>query len=417
MKFIEKIFGKREYGQAEIRFEELDAWLESHKRKFSVGGHAESVFSQIEEVISMIKKRASQLQDAEPEGRFHLKIVKIATSNRDNMVKQVSLLIDNINIPKKTDVRTVLEFHENSMQTLNMCLENMMKSYHYTKIVFLEESKNVIAEVNELGRLLNRLVEPVNDNKKTLDAFENAQRAVQNVMDMNSQIDAERKAIKEIDDKIDTLKKKIELNRNSLAHLAGTEQWKHYTNCKNDLADLETKAKKVLSDIDILLVPSKKPLLRLRQLNEDGKFDMAPAIKKDLLLCLADPKSVNPEFFNEVRDILKNDTIAFNPEKRDVILEQIKYTGTKIGAFQKEYLTIMGNINAKKDEIAGMNIVQETANLNSRISALQEDMVSHERKNETSKKHLKSLEETATLKKQELQQIVSTIDSRTKVLF
>lgn len=417
MKWIEKLFGKKEQESLEIRFEELTGWLGSGEKRFLAGGHAASIFSDIEVALDRIRKTASGLANAQPEGRFHLKMVKIATSNRDNMVKQVSLLIDNINIPKKTDVKSVLEFHENGMQTLNMCLENMMKSYQYTKMVFFEESKKVIAEVNELGRLLNRLGEPMNDNKIALEAFENAQSVIQIIKDLNSQIDAEKKTIKEIDEKIDTLQKKIELNQNSLAQLADSEQWKYYVNCKNDLADLDKKAKKALSDINILFVPLKKPLLRLKQLNEDGKFEMAPGIKKELNLCLSDPISVSPGFFVELRDLLKNDTVAFNPEKRDAILENIMFAGANIGVFQKEYQTNLSNLNAKKDEISGMNIVQEAASLSSRISSLQDETASAEKKLEASKRHLLSLEESFALKKQELQEIVSAIDNRKKVLF
>ncbi|VVB88851.1 Uncharacterised protein [uncultured archaeon] len=417
MNWIEKIFGKKEQESFDIRFEELTAWLGSGEEKLSVGGHAESIFSEINEALSRIKKRASELQKAEPEGRFHLKMVKIATTARDNMVKQVSLLIENINTPDKTDVKTVLEFHENSMQTLNMCLENMMKSYHYTKMVFFEESKNVIAEVNELGRILTRLAEPMNDNRNALSSFGKAQSAIKTIKDMISSIDEEKKTIIEINEKIDTIKQKLELNQNSLGRLADSEQWKYYTNCKNDIADLETRAKKALSDIDVILVPLKKPLLRLKQLNEDGKFDMTPGLKNELLLCLSDPKSVDPGFFAQIWNLLKNDTIAFNPEKRDTILEQINDAGTKLGAFQNEYKTSISKISAKKNEISGMNIVQEVANISGRISALQDDKAAAEKKLEESTRHLNSLEESADAKKQELQQIVSAIDKRKKIIF
>ena len=165
MSWIEKIFGKKVPDPIEIRFVELPKWLSSGRDRLSHGKHAESVYSDIRDALVAIEKSASELEKTEPEGRFHLKMVKIAISNRDNMVKQVRLLLTNINIPKTTDIKTVIEFHENGIQTLTMCLENMMKSYQYTKMVFFQDSKNVIAKVNEFGRLLNQLVEPIGGNK------------------------------------------------------------------------------------------------------------------------------------------------------------------------------------------------------------------------------------------------------------
>ncbi|MDD1745410.1 MAG: Atg14 domain-containing protein, partial [Candidatus Methanoperedens sp.] len=310
MKWVEKLFGKKAQDPIEIRFEELPAWLASSSDRLSQGRHAESLYSDIQDALHGIRKSALELEKAEPEGRFHLKMVKIASSSRDNMVKQVRLLMNNINIPKRTDIKTVLEFHENAIQTLAMCLENMMKSYQYTKMVFFEDSKKVIAEVNELGRLLNQLVEPLNDKKKVLDAFDNAEKKILNINNLNHRIDDEKKTIKELNEKIDSLKKKLELNRDNLARLADSEQWKQYLNSKNDLVDLENKAKKAESDIITLLVPLNKPLQRLKQMNEAGKYDLPPAIKKELHLCLTDPKSVCPEFVVDVQNIIQKDTVA-----------------------------------------------------------------------------------------------------------
>jgi H2-forming N5,N10-methylenetetrahydromethanopterin dehydrogenase-like enzyme len=152
-------------------------------------------------------------------------------------------------------------------------------------------------------------------------------------------------------------------------------------------------------------------------MNEAGKYDLPPAIKKELHLCLTDPKSVCPEFFVDIQNTIQKDTVAFYPEKRYRILEQIKYSVSKTGDFIKEYQTIASNINAKKDEIAGMNIVQEAANLRGRISSLQDNLAFEEKELEISKKLLKSLEDGVTLEKNELQQTVFAIDNRKRIIF
>jgi hypothetical protein len=415
--WIEKLFGKKVQDPIEIRFEELAVWLASSKDRLSEGRHAESVYSDIEEALDGISKSASELEKAEPEGRFHLKMVKIAISNRDNMVKQVRLLMNNINIPKTTDLKTVVEFHENGIQTLTMCLENMMKSYQYTKMVFFEDSKKVIADVNELGRLLNQLVEPINSNRKVLEAFDNAENAILDIKNSCSRIDAEKKIINELEGKIANIKKNIDLNNDNLARLTNSEQWKQYTNGKNELVELENKAQKLESEINALFLPLNKTFLRIKLLNEERKYDLAPSIKNSLLLGLSDSKSVRPEFFIEFEEIIRKDTVAFNPEKRGKIIEQIMHAGANIRVVNKEYHTIIENINSKKDEIAGMDITGEYANLSSSISQLQDSLASFEKEIDVSKKHLKSLEDDVALKKKDLQQTVFLIDNRKRILF
>ncbi len=417
MNWIEKLFGKNVQDPIEIRFEELPAWLASSRDRLSEGRHAKSVYSDIEDALDEIGKSASELEKAEPEGRFHLKLVKIAISNRDNMVKQVRLLMNNINIPKTTDIKTVVEFHENGIQTLTMCLENMMKSYQYTKMVFFEDSKQVIADVNELGRLLNQLVEPINSNRKVLEALDNAEKTILDINKMYYQIDSDNKIIKELEEKISNSKKNIDLNNENLAKLTNSEQWKKYTNIKIELVELENNAKKMESEVNGLFLPLNKTVLRIKLLNEERKYDLAPSVKNELFLCLSDPKSVSPDFFIDLEEVIRKDTVAFNPEKRVKILEQIMQAGEKIQVLNNEYHTMIDNINSKKDEIAGMDIIGEYMYINSSISALQDNLASFEKEIDVSKKHLKSLEEEAALKKKDLQQTVFVIDNRKRILF
>jgi hypothetical protein len=83
----------------------------------------------------------------------------------------------------------------------------MMKSYQYTKLVYFEESKNVIADVNSLGRLLNQLMEPINSKKLLLDALDRSQELVQIIRNITVDIDSTERSIKENDVKSVSLKK------------------------------------------------------------------------------------------------------------------------------------------------------------------------------------------------------------------
>ena len=210
MKWIDRIFGNKESRQETISLEQLPQWLDSKFRKISeeTSGEVSSIFPEIQKTLLKIKNSTAELENTKPEGRFHLKMVKIATSNRDNMAKQVKMLLENIIIPKDKDVKTIIAFHESGMQTLGVCLENMMKSYQYTKLVYFEESKNVIADVNSLGRLLNQLIEPINSKKLLLDALDRSQELVLIIRNITADIDSMERSIKENDIKKRFIKKR-----------------------------------------------------------------------------------------------------------------------------------------------------------------------------------------------------------------
>ncbi len=415
---IGKLLRKKEPHSLEIGFDELTAWLELRYGKLSddLGKHAASVYPNVEHALGEIKKSTVLLEEAKPEGRFHLKMVKTATSNRDNMVKQLRMLIDNINVPETTDVRAISDFYERAMQSLAVCLENMMRSHQYTKMVFLEESKHVIADVNILGRLLNRLIEPINYNKQTLDAFENARNAIRAIKDTLSAIEIEEKTIRADEEKAILLKNELDEKQRALSELKESENWKQCLNYRNELVQLENKAEHVESEIIALVLPLNKALIRLLRLGESGRYNLKPYVRDGINLCLSDPKSANPEFLVEFRSIAESGALNLTQEKQDKLLEQIKLAVSSLDSYQKRYQALVLDIEKKKYEIS-KSINGEETNLIERIAALQHALAESEKEFETSKKHIVSLKHGLELKKQELQQVVLTIDSRTRVSF
>ena len=418
MNWIGRLFGKKEESPSQITFDELPEWLAAKSRKISdgIGEQASSLYSDIDEALREIKESTALLEEAEPEGRFHLKMVKLATSNRDNMARQVRMLLENITTPKASDVGSIMAFHENAVQTLTVCLENMMKSYQYTKLVFLEDSKKVIADVNALGRLLNRLIEPINNQKKVLDALENAKGLIQNIKNTTSDIKSKEKVIKENEDKIALLKKEIEEKQKALALLRDSEPWKQYTNYKDDLILLENNAVKIESEIRGIVSPLNKALSRLKQLSDSGRYTLKPESRESLNLCLSDPITVNPQFFVEFQNIVESGILNLAPEKTDRILEQTRFVASSLDSSKKEYQALALDIERKKDEISRPSVAHEDADLTKTIADSKEKLTALEKELESSKEHLASLKHDIELKRYELQQTVSVIDSRIRIL-
>ncbi len=419
MKLIERLFGKKEQTSPEIGFDELTGWLTARSGDLSEGmdSRSASIFLEIEKALKKIKKSAALLEGTVPEGRFHLKLVKIATSNRDNMVKQVKMLVENIKTPKTADTRSIIEFHENAIQTLTVCLENMLKSYQYAKLVYIEESKQLISEVNALGRLLNQLIEPINENKNAFDAMDKVSYTVQNIQKILSDIQVEKRVITEMDEKIRVLKKEIEETQINLLQLKESEQWRQYQDGMEDLAKLENEASKIESEINGLVLPLNKALNRLKQLSDSGRHTLAPDVREGLHLCLSDPKCVDPGFFVEFKKIMESDALALASDKKDKMLEQARLAQSSFEGRKKQYQTVRLDIEIKKRELAKLNITQEEKTLNDRMEAHKDRFSKAEKELETSRKRLSALENNLELKKQELQQAVNSIDSKMKITF
>ncbi len=417
MKWIDRLFGKRQTSPSVITFDDLPEWLESRSRKISeeMGGEASSLYSGIGEALSAIKESTAVLEDATPEGRFHLKMVKVATSNRDNMSKQVRMLLENINIPQATDIAAIMAFHENAIQTLTVCLENMMKSYQYTKLVYFEESKELITKVNTLGRLLNQLIEPIDNKRNVLDALNTARTTIQNIKNINLEIGSNEKTLQENEGKIVLLKKELHEQEKALTQLKESEPWKEHIKSREELISLETDARKNEADLRSLILPLHKALGRLKQLSDGGRYTLAPEIKEGLNSCLSGQINVNPGFFAEFRKIVESGILNLTTEKTNKILEQTKLIAASLDSLKKEYLALTQDIEKQKEKISGLKAADEEAELEKRIAGLKDKITALEKELELSRNRVESLKRDIESKRLELQQNVSVIDSRIRI--
>ncbi len=417
LKWIDSLFGKRQSSPSGITFDELPEWLESRSMKISeeMGRDASSLCFEIREALSEIMESMTALEEATPEGRFHLKLVKVAASNRDNMSKQVRMLLENINIPQATDIAAIMTFHENASQTLTVCLENMMKSYQYTKLVYFEESKELIAKVNALGRLLNQLIEPIDNKRNVLDALDIARTTIQNIKNITLDIGSNEKTIKESEGKIAILKKELIEREKALAMLKESEPWKEYIKSREELISLETDARKNEDDLRGLILPLNKALSRLKQLSDSGRYTLAPEIKEGLNSCLSGQINVNPGFFIEFQKIVESGVLNLTNEKTNKILEQTKLILTSLDSSKTEYQALTQDIEKQKEKILGLKVADEEAGLEKRIVDLKDKITALEKELELSRNRVEALKCDIESKRQELQQSVSVIDSRIRI--
>ena len=419
MNFIDRLFGKKEEIPQEIAFEELPLWLESRSGKLlrGVGKRAAPLFSEIDRALGELGKSAEVLEKGKPDGKFHLRMVKIATSNRENMVKQVRMLIEKISIPESTDIKTIKTFHENAMHHLVVCLENMMKSHQYTKTVYLEDSKEVIADVNAIRRLLDALIEPLNEKKDTIEAFENSENTIQEINRTHSDIRKEQKSIKELEENISRLEGDIGNVQHSLTDLRESESWKQYRKVKDELVILGKNVNVTETKIKAIVLPLNAGLNRLKQLSESGRHTLSPETKQDLQACFSDPKNVNPEFFVGFKNIIEGDALNLSPDKKNKMLGQVNPVISSLGQLQENYRIAVEDVEKKEKELSGFDIHHEEKRMTDEKSKLQDKIETSGKELEIAKHQLISLKDDIELKKQELQQVISSIDSNLRVSF
>ena len=331
MKWIKKIFGKKEdsseeTGFREINFEDLPSWLDDSYQKISSGIEKDvsGLLKELEVSLSELKERSSRLAEAKVEGDFDIRAVKRAKSNRENVTKQVAALIDKIRVQENTDFRALKGFYETAVQNLDICLEHMDRSFKYTRSVFPHESKDVSEGLSTLGRVFKELREIILVNKKEMEAIEVAYLDTKEIQKLSTSIAAEKLEMESKNRKIQALKDEIYRSSQDLEEFRKGDAWQRLQSLQEESAEVKDRLKKVEVDLRSFVLPLSGHLSRIKKLHESGRFTLKPEVKHQLDICLADPIHADPSFFPELQKIFEDDALDMQTQKKEKALLQVR---------------------------------------------------------------------------------------------
>lgn len=423
MKWIKKLFGKKEdsreeTGFKEINFEDLPAWLDIRSQKISsqVEKDVPDLLKELEVSLLALKESNSRLSEAKVEGDFDIRIVKRAKSNRENVTKQVTMLIDKIRVQEDRDFRTLESFYGAATQSLDTCLEHMNRSFRYTRGVFPEESKEVSESLASLGKAFNELGEVILGNKKEMDAVEAAYSDANRIEELFASIAAEELELESKNQRIQTLNSESSGVSQALEDFRKGAAWQRLQNLQSEFTVAREKLKKAETGLNSLVLPLSGHLSRIKKLHESSRYTLKPEVKKELEICLEDPVHVNPSFFPELQKIFEDNSLDMQAQKKEKALLQVKTAISSFPERDKEYLEALQQFEAKKAEIESLDtgklveLEHKEAELLSRTRSLEEDI-------EDSKKKLSALREELEHQKEKFLASLSLIDSNLHVNF
>lgn len=423
MKWIKKLFGKQESSQeksisSEVSFDELPAWLGENSQNISseIERDVSGLFRKLETAISELKESNDRLLEAKVEGDFDIRVVKRAKSNRENVTKQVGVLIDKLETPDSKDFRALKGFHEAVMQNLNTCLENMNRSFRYTRPVFPEESKDVTDSLGKLGQVLNELREAILNHRREMESIEAASEGMNEVRELSALIKAENLEFESKNRKIQSLRDEIAKTGKSLEEFKQGGAWQNLQNLQGEFALAGERLKKAETGLTSLILPFSGNLSRIKKLHESGKYTLNPEVKKQLDICLEAPANLEPSFFHELQKVFEDPALDIQAQKKEKALAQVRSAISGFEEKKREYIEARKAFEAKKSELASSD-TGELAGLEHKETELLARARLLEDEIESSEKKLAALKEELKTREEKLQTMVATIDSNVKIQF
>ncbi|MFZ2500213.1 MAG: cell surface protein [Methanosarcina sp.] len=423
MKFIKRLFGKKEgssegTGLREIDFEDLPAWLDNNYQKISSGMEKDisGLLRELEVSLSRLKESTSRLVEAKVEGDFDIRAVKRAKSNRENVTKQVSMLIDKIKVQENKDFRALKGFYEISVQNIDSCLEHMNQSFKYTRGVFPQESKEVSENLASLGQIFNELRKAILENKREMEAIETAFSDIKVIQDLSASMVTEKLELESKNRKIQALRDEASRASQALEEFRKGDTWQNLQSMQEEFNAVRNRLKKTESGLTSLVLPLSGHLSRIKKLHESGRYTLNSEVKKQLDICLEDPIHLDPSFFPELQKVFEDNALDMQTQKKEKALQQVINAISVFPERKKEYLEVLQEFEEKKAELAGSDtgklvmLEHKETELLNRTCLLEEDIKDSEKKQVALREELDS-------KEKQLLFSINLVDSSVKVHF
>ncbi len=333
MKLIKKLFGKKEVAPTSVSLElgELPEWMEvkSEKTFSRLHHHIRQKYGEIELALGDLGVSKEHLNDANTVEDAYKQIAKAGISNKDNVVKNIGIIIDRTIIPQDTAVTisAANTFHISTKSGLKTLIENTMRSQQYAKALFPEEYRGVMDDLSHLDTLLDELMAPINEVQDKLDAYDRLKENVETINQYQQQLMKNEKLIPDIEKKYDSLENELRDLESKLEDIVESEEFAKAHELEKQVKALKGSSSDIDSNVKSMFAPLSKALSRMEKQDTSGRHKMSPKSKELLLAIRDEPVSIIGTdinvFLDEIKGRIEDGTLGLKQQKMNNTIKQL----------------------------------------------------------------------------------------------
>lgn len=409
MKFIKRIFGNKEDIPKEIsiKIDDLSVWIETESQKqFSVlRSDIKQKYDEISATLENLSTSRDQLKDAKFGEKTYKRLAKAGTSNRDNLIKNINVLIERTIIPEDIDPSKAVEFYIDMKSTLKTCLDNTTRSQEYVKLIFPEGYKVVVIDLKRLDTLLDELMYFIEGVKDELDVYTKLPEDIEIINQSRHQIKEMTDNIPQLEAKYESLKNNLHTGEDRLAEMERSEEIIKANELEKQIKTLNDRISGINSNVKELFAPLSKALLRMQKQHESGRHTLSSINSNNLRTLIEDPalilgNDIN-SFLNEIRKSVEDGTLGLKQQKANKTTEQIdRLTGSDILlSMYRDRESDSAKLTGLLEERNRLTVYKERTRLEKKLSDYRSSINSIEQSLDIERKDLDSLiEEVEQLK-------------------
>lgn len=401
MKFIKRIFGNKEDIPKEIsiKIDDLSVWIETEsKKQFSVlRSDIKQKYDEISATLENLSTSRDQLKDAKFGEKTYKRLAKAGTSNRDNLIKNINVLIERTIIPEDIDPSKAVEFYIDMKSTLKTCLDNTTRSQEYVKLIFPEGYKVVVIDLKRLDTLLDELMYFIEGVKGELDVYTKLPGDIEIINQSRHQIKEMTDNIPQLEAKYESLKNNLHTGEDRLAEMERSEEIIKANELEKQIKTLNDRISGINSNVKELFAPLSKALLRMQKQHESGRHTLSSINSNHLRTLIEDPalilgNDIN-SFLNEIQKSVEDGTLGLKQQKANKTTEQIdRLTGSDILlSMYRDRESDSAKLTRLLEERNRLTVYKERTRLEKKLSDYRSSINSIEQSLDIERKDLDSL--------------------------
>jgi hypothetical protein len=420
LSIIKKFFGKKEEIplQTSVEFNELPDWIETESSQIfsELRSHIRQKYDEINKILEDIGESRDQLIDAKFGEKVFVKMAKAGASNRDNVVKNLNIIIERISVPEDTDHAVASEFYTNAKSILSNSLENAIRSQQYVKLLFPEEYKGVLFDLKHLDAVLDELNLPIKDIKDKLEAYERLPGEIEMINQTRQQIEYKNNRIPELEKKHESLKNDLPGLESKLKELEKSNEFIKAQELEKQVITCEEQILGIDSNIRELFAPLSKALSRVEKQDKSGRHKLSSENRNILNLLIGDPVSVLKidiaPFLTDLKTRVEDGSLGLKQQKMNKTLEQIdRLRGTDIlPSLKARRESVVFELAGVQGELDSLSVYQEKTRIEGLISGSTDMVGSVIQKLESERKDLDNL-------KADVEELKADLDSNLNIIF
>jgi len=409
--WLDKIFGKKEeekFEDTKMSLKDVEDFLTNElKKKFEpLKDSAKKENSNLLAIANNLQEQLKVLENAPYSTNNEPIIIMKAVGSRKSFIEKMKSLVKQVKKPMSDNMDSIVDFHNETAQMINVTNEHAVKEYVFMKELFEKEADKAIDCFRELVEADKRLGNVIKEFKES--NLLRAQEIVVEILKLAEEIKNENKT-GELDKRLKEMTDKNNKIGNELKKLLDSNEWKEFLNMekvKDDIkANLQNKKYQFIQSVSEVENPLKKYKWSVKnKILDDYVQHSFEAILSE------DPKG--EVFLSAIKDIKKKITEGEielkNIEKVLPAIEKMIEENT-IGKILEEYSKLSEELREQEEKISLEEISRKKSDLEREIIELKREMEEVESEKNRIEERRKRMGAEKDQKLKELENLTSVI--------